>query len=169
MNIKVIKSQYPELLLPPEKEDSNNFQKFCQTLQLVFDIPDEIGCAKMKYPTGLMYEVYNRDLIWRPEPKEKIPLINYYHWLTLGTTQREPILSMFSYLFDNQEPYYDESYDFSEEEKKLRSQFYRYLKTHYQTAEDYVEYIAQYLYLNPNQMLHYGVDVDLIRTKLFSN
>lgn len=136
MDATTIKLQHPQLLLKPEE---NNFDMFCYALQIVFDIPDEIGNAKTSERTGLMYDVVNYDFLWRPNIKGAV---TYYHWLTLPTSEREPILSMYSYLFQNSEPYYNDPYEFSETALANRNKFYAYLRQKYLNAEQYLEHIA---------------------------
>lgn len=136
MNINAIKLQHPELLLQPDEDD---FNMFCYAIQIVFDIPEEIGNAKVEPMTGIMHDVVNGDFIWRPDVDGAV---TYYHWLTLKTRERDPIISMYSYLFQNSEPYYNDPYDFTPDEKANRTKFYRYLRDKYQNAEEYLGRIA---------------------------
>ena len=135
--------QYPELLLSPiYDEDDNDAQvaKFMHALQIGFDIPDHIGNAHVSPMTGLMHSIANRDLTWRPEPTGRP--INYYHWMSCETSQREPIWSMFSYLFEKRDPYYYEPYEHDEREMQELKEYYKYIKNKYHTAEAYVARIA---------------------------
>jgi hypothetical protein len=154
--VNKIKLQYPHLLLPPDPEDCHGFD---QALQIAFDIPDSIGCARTQPMTGLMYEVCDRDLLWRPTNPSKVPIINYYHWITLPTQERDPILSLYSYLFNKSDPYYHEPYDHTPVEQLNIDQFHIYLNHHYRNIEDYFDHIAKCLYLSRDQLLSHGLSV----------
>lgn len=146
MNVNNIKLQHLELLLPPD-EDNHNL--FCYALQIVFDIPEELGNAKTDPMTGIMFDVVNYDLIWRPDVDGAA---NYYQWLTSKTRERDPILSMYSFLFENSEPYYNERYEFSPKEKEIRKRFYEYLRTNYKNADEYIKRVADFLCVPINEL-----------------
>lgn len=155
-----IQKRYPDLLLKP---DENNYHAFCHTLQIAFDVPDEIGCAWVEPMTGLMYHVTNRDLIWRPNLTKNV--INYYHWATFESDQRDPIWSMYSYLFERCEPYYQELYELSAEETNLRIKFYEYLRSKYEDVGKYVVRIKNCLYLD--QLSDHGISIDTLRKRVW--
>lgn len=169
MDTNAIKLQHPELLLKP---DENNFNMFCYALQVVFDVPEEIGNVTSKtYDgdsllslTGLMYDVVNHDLLWRPDVDGAV---TYFHWLTMKTSERDPIISMFSYLFQNSEPYYNDPYEFTATEKDNRTKFYAYLRGKYQNADEYIKRIADMLGLSSVDCLPFDVSAKTINKKVW--
>jgi hypothetical protein len=159
------KLQCPELLLSPIKDD---VQGLYRAIQIGFDIPEKLGCSTSQPMTGLMYQLWNSDYLSMPPIIDQIPA-NYYHWATLNPRgERAPILSVYSFLFEDEEPYRNEPYDHSPETRQLLDQFYAYLRSKYKSADEYLEQVVRNFYLNRGQ-LHCFIAVDLIHSIVFKS
>lgn len=107
----------------------------------------------------LIYQVCNRDHLWVPtsghyreaadEMFPSIPL-NAWQLFNLDTTQRDPLSSMFHYLFGDEEPYHEEEYDFSEAEILERRALYDRVRRRYKSAEEYVDRVFGLLLVTGN-------------------
>jgi len=177
--INTIKLSRPELLLQPNLNDCDIHKKFVAAIQITFDVPEALN--------AMLDEVSNRDLLWCPENENVFSDVsetvsdiessdqedvvenvsNYYHWLTQESTQREPLSSMFSYLFENVEPYYHEPYSFSNKEKEYRQQFYKYLNQKYKNVDEYINRIAKCLYIKPEEVGTFGICQNIIQRKVW--
>lgn len=162
-DVKCTWKQYPELLFTVldykenykenDEENDINFTNFKNTIKVAFDINSD----------QLIYYLADRDLIWRPNIDNK--MINYYQWVSsMDTSEREPMLSTWSYLFDKSEPYYYEPYMRNDEEKKLLNEFYKYIKKKYKNAEDYFRRVNMILFNNDNTYSSY---IKKINKKVF--
>lgn len=163
--LKLTLLQYPELLLSPDydKDDNNKqFHHFAHALQIGFDIPYNLGDARASPMTGIMHDITNLDLLWRPETKERS--VNYYHWMTRDTREREPIWSMYSYLFEKYDPWHYDEFSLTEKEKQALKEFYKFIKNKYQTAEAYVARISACFHLSG----YHPIDVAHIHTVAFA-
>lgn len=107
--------------------------------KIIFDLDD-----------SLMYNIQNRDFLWRPEPLQTKRKINYFQWITEDTNQREPVLSVLSYLFDKFKSYYREPYDHEDNEKEAINHHYQKIKIKYGTLERYLEDVSQKLWYDKN-------------------
>lgn len=84
---------------------TNDYKKFTASLGLVFDVE-----------FALIAHLANYDYIDMPD----FTNVNYAQWLTLGSTDRDPVAELFSYLFTKTDDQWDEPFEFTEEELKLR-------------------------------------------------
>ena len=107
----------------------------------------------------IRHELLNRDLLWTPTSYNLYSTCNYYQLSSLRITEREPIMSIISYLFDKSEPY-----ELSEDEKNDRKMFYTKLRNKYTCAKQYLLRVKTMLFSNPE------VDcwTELIQKKVFS-
>lgn len=132
----------PDLLLPVIHTDDNHkhvFDNLMDALMLAFDVPKEA--------TTTRYEFGNRDLLWVPDVSVNFNC-NYYQLASFESSERHPVKSILSYLFDKSEPYYNDPYDFSEKEKADRKLFYNHLKSKYKDAETYIQRVKIFLFQN---------------------
>jgi hypothetical protein len=154
-----------DILKPPQTQDYN---LFIEALRVTFDIPREIAGDYNIKDSGLMYFACDRDLLWRPEPLSKNNLPNNHcQWLIFPSEHRNPISSMYSYLFESSDPYYNSPYNFSKNELKFRQQFYDYIWNKYGNAFSYVDIIGGCLGLLPYELKHeYNISINLIDQKI---
>lgn len=124
----------PDLLLPVRScKEEKRYRQMSDALFVLFDIPLHDSAST------LLRNFLGRDLCHMPI-FQKASNCNYYQFLLEKTKEREPILSLYSYLFENREPYYNESYYFTPEELIARSKYYEYLKERYPEPDDFKTY-----------------------------
>ncbi len=127
----------PDLLCAVD--DDEDHDKFVRALGLAFDVSPE-----------LMERIANRDHLWFPTrwKDDGAASPNYFQVASRDTMEREPILSMHSYLFERSEPYYAEPYDFDRKEKRLLRAFHKRRNEKYPTKRDYLNRVAAVLFLD---------------------
>jgi hypothetical protein len=127
--------QRPELLLPIlEKEP--DCAKFEAAMQIAFDVP-----------AAVMADVVAYDLLQCPTLRKPSGRLNYYTLASELTSERVPILSVLSYLFDACDPCYQEAYVRTPEEMERLEECRQRLRARYPTPSDYFEAVAKRLYL----------------------
>jgi len=171
--VNVVKLDDPDLLLPPakipyegenvtdeqERENDkihmNNYNLFCKAVRIAFDIQ----------PGILMETLINFDLLWMPplEGEDRVSPINFYHLINLSVSDPEPIMSVFSFLFEDKDPYYGERYQFTKQDKINRTAFYTHIRKTYKNAQEYISRVNEFLYLGVDDNLEY---IDAINNKV---
>ncbi len=154
--VNTVKLDDVDLLLPPTKipftdenltpeqlsknlsVTKNNYNLFCKAIRIAFDIQ----------PGTLMNVMINLDLLWRPEGEDTA--INFYQWIgqNESSKERDPMMSTFSFLFENKDPYDDEPYLLDEGDRKLRREFWTHIKASYKNAKEYVHRVNEFFYLD---------------------
>jgi len=134
--------KYWTLLLPyPSDEDDD---RFVQAIAAAFGLDDE---------PLLLRQLSNRDLLWLPDAEECDGKLNALQYAAFEEcSQRNPLLSTFSYLFEEKEPYYDEPYfDNDNDNEGLRERedrlaFRCRVREHFPTAKSYVQRVMTVLF-----------------------
>jgi hypothetical protein len=154
--IEDVKKNHPSLFaqVVTDEEGEVIYEVFLEALKVVCDVNDE----------KIMYHVSNRDLTWRPEHDENSNK-NYFQYLLEDTDEREPVPSMLSYLFEDEEEYYNDHYELNEEEQKLRENFYNYLREHYSSSQEYIDRMCILLSSNSSNWTKW---INLIQNKVFA-
>ncbi len=104
----------------------------CLALAHVLDVPT--ACA------ALLDAADNLDLLWLPSACEQAHApVNYFQMLHLHTDEREPLLSLFSYLYESRDPYYHERYDMDAHEHALRDAYHAHVRSRYASAKAFLD------------------------------
>lgn len=139
---------------PDESQDSR-YNLFSKAIKIAFDFNSD----------RLFYLFMNRDLLWMPDDPDTT--LNVFQYCSsMKISNREPMISTWSYLFDNSDPYYFESYNRSEEEKKLLNEFYNYIKNKYKNGEEYYNRVNSVLFNDDDTYINY---IYKINKKIFNS
>jgi hypothetical protein len=123
-----------ELLLPALELDYNLFSK---AVSIAFEVPDEV-----------LWDIQNRDLLWFPGcPYEGERALNYYQLLSLRAGERVPVVSILSYLTEDDEPYYRDPYQLTPDEAARRDNWREGLVRRHQSPAVYLAVVARRLFL----------------------
>jgi hypothetical protein len=71
---------------------------------------------------------------------------------------------MLHYLFKNFEPYYNDIYIFTDDEKRDRQVFYRHLRDKYKNSKQYIQRVGLVLFSNDDDLQYFE---DTIQKKVF--
>lgn len=121
------------------KIDYENYELFTNTVMKVFDLNPLI-----------MKDICNHDLLWRPDSMHNI---NYYQWITQETSERDPVLSVLSFLIDNRDPYWHEPYG-ERNNKEIREHLVKIMEK-YKTVSNYFKEISIKLWKDNDYMSKY--------------
>ena len=116
------------------------FEKFHRALSLVFDVDPKIieHIAKRDLLEFPDFEA-NSKVIQEIEPNS-FQLLNYYGEV------HDVIGNVIKYLFSDTNMRWNEPYDFTEEEKKLRKEFHARRKQKYASIREYFDYTSKKLF-----------------------
>ncbi len=118
-----------------QKCDVNNYNNFTGALMLIFDLDPEI-----------IYNMSNRDLLWRPETKSIDYNMNYIQWITQKTDEREPVEEILSYLYRKSDVPWGEPYDFNNREIELRKSHLDKIDKKYGGLKSYLKTVSERLW-----------------------
>jgi hypothetical protein len=131
-------------LLPRQAAAPKDYECFSRAVAIALEVPDAVLKAIQKY-----------DLLWRPTETayDARAAPNYYQFVTMDTTEREPVASVLSYLTDEEDPYTSEPYERTEEEEGQLAAWREELGARHPSAEDYLSSVARRLFLDGPHIL----------------
>ena len=118
-----------------QKCDVDNYKNFAGALMLIFDLDPET-----------VYNLSNRDFLWRPEAKSNDYSVNYIQWITQETNERDPVEEILSYLYRKSDPVWGEPYDFDNRELQLRKAHLDKIEKKYGGLKSYFETVSERLW-----------------------
>ena len=114
-----------------------DYKKFTAALGLIFDVD-----------FTLIAHLCNYDYI---DPPPITEACNYAQWITLPSNERNPIGELFAYLFTTTDDVWDEPFEFTKEELKLRTLHLEKIKS-YGNAANYFKQCSINLWKDENYL-----------------